>query len=306
MTRFKKHIYILFVILFLIPCVTFAKLYITVTTSLVADLTKEIVADNAEVHSLMGPGVDPHLYKATASDLNALTRADIVFYNGLHLEGRMTDIFESLSKRGKNVFPISASIPESKLLEFKANTELPDPHIWFDPALWTLCAEEVTKRLSQLDPSNAKIYTENLKRLRNKYRELTAWNKKLIAQLPQAKRILITSHDAYNYFGRAFDFQVVGVQGISTVSEAGLADIVRMVDFIKEKQVKAIFVESSVSPAAINRISQDSCVAIGGELFSDALGPKGDIRKVGEHDFDVGTYSGMFKYNVSTIVEALK
>lgn len=279
----------------------YGKIKVCATTSLIADLVENAAGDLVETVSLMGPGVDPHLYRASASDLKKLSTADVVFYNGLHLEGRMTDVFEGLAEQGKAVFAVSNGIDKKSLLALQGNTGY-DPHIWFDPILWSQCLDFIVTELKKKDPANSKEYETRSASFKKKLEDLTVWGKAIADGLKKESRILITSHDAYNYFGRAFEFQVIGVQGVSTISEAGLADIVSTVDFIKKHKIKAIFVESSVSPAAIERISEDSHVEIGGELFSDSLGGKGEILR----NYDVGTYIGMFKYNMETIVNSLK
>lgn len=286
---------------FNIPANLLAKIKVCTTTSLVADLVENTAGDLVDIVSLMGPGVDPHLYRASASDLKKLSTADIIFYNGLHLEGRMTDIFEGLAQQGKAVFAVSDGIDKKSLLPLPGTSGY-DPHVWFDPILWSQCLDLIITELKKKDPANAKEYETRSTTFKRKLEELSSWGKKQAENLNKEARILITSHDAYNYFGRAFEFQVIGVQGVSTISEAGLADIVSTVDFIKKHKIKSIFVESSVSPAAIERISQDSGVKIGGELFSDSLGSKGEILS----GFDVGTYIGMFQYNMQTIVSSLK
>lgn len=279
----------------------YGKIKVCTTTSLIADLVENVGGDLIETVSLMGPGVDPHLYRATSSDLKNLSNANLVFYNGLHLEGRMTDIFEGLASQGKSVFAVTDAIDKKSLLTLQGNAGY-DPHVWFDPLTWAQCLNKVIDELKKKDPSNSKEYEARGAAYKKKLEELSAWGKALAGGLKKDARILITSHDAYNYFGRSFDFQVIGVQGVSTISEAGLADIVSTVDFIKKHKIKAIFVESSVSPAAIERISEDSRVKIGGKLFSDSLGGKGEILD----GYDVGNYLGMFKYNMETIVKGLK
>jgi len=273
---------------------------------MVADLAASVAGELATVTRLMGPGVDPHLYKATASDVNKLQSADLVLYNGLHLEGRLADLLVKLGRRGKPVYAVTEGIPEEQLLEPEEFQGHYDPHVWFDPRLWALCVETVVEALIAVDPANKSAYNSQGNGVRARYLEFYDWSKKYMAKLVPEQRYLVTSHDAYNYFGRAFDFNVIGVQGISTQSEAGLADIVQIVKFIKEKRIKAIFVESSVSPAAIQRISQDSGASIGGELFSDAMGTKGHMGQARDgSQFDLGTYEGMVKGNISTITDAL-
>lgn len=273
---------------------------------MVADLAESVAGERATVVGLMGPGVDPHLYKATASDINTLQSADLILYNGLHLEGRLADLLVKLGRRGKPVYAVTESIPEDKLLEPEEFQGHYDPHVWFDPRLWALCVDTVVESLINVDPTGQSEYASQGERIKARYLAYYDWGKQYMASLAPAQRYLVTSHDAYNYFGRAFDFKVIGVQGISTQSEAGLADIVQIVKFIKERQIKAIFVESSVSPAAIQRISQDSGVSIGGELFSDAMGSKGHMGQARDgSQFDLGTYEGMVKGNISTITDAL-
>lgn len=280
---------------------------IAATTTMVADLARSVAGERATVHGLMGPGVDPHLYKATASDINTLQSADLIFYNGLHLEGRLADILVKLGRRNKPVYAVTESIPEAMLLEPEAFKGHYDPHVWFDPRLWARCVATVVNALVETDPDNADEYKQRGKAVEQSYKSHHQWGANYLSRVPKNQRVLITSHDAYNYFGRAFDFRVIGVQGISTQSEAGLADMVKIIDFIKENGIKAIFVESSVSPAAIQRISEGSGCAIGGELFSDAMGLPGHIETAADNSsFDVGTYEGMVKSNIATIADALK
>ena len=250
----------------------------------------------------MGPGVDPHLYKAAASDITKLQQADVIFYSGLLLEGKMQDIFAKLARSKRFVYPVTEAIPVEKLLEPPEFAGHYDPHVWFEVPLWKLCVDVVAKGLSEADPAGKDFYEKRAAETRTRMDELHAWALKKSAELPAERRILVTSHDAYNYFGRAYGFQVVGLQGISTVTEAGLADMAKLTDFIKQKKVKAVFVETSVPHHTIERISKDTGVKIGGELFSDAMGTPGQL----ENGYDLGTYEGMIKHNMTTIVEALK
>lgn len=277
-------------------------LAVTATTTMVADLVREVGGDRVAVETLMGPGVDPHLYKAAASDVTKLQQADVIFYSGLLLEGKMQDIFTNLARSKRRVFPVTEAIPLDRLLEPPQFAGHYDPHLWFDVPLWKLCIDTVLAALIDADPAGKAGYQERAAIARTKMDELHAWALKKSAELPAERRILVTSHDAYNYFGRAYGFQVIGLQGISTVSEAGLADIAKLSDFIKEKRIKAVFVESSVPHDTIERISKDTGAKIGGELFSDAMGAAGQI----ENGYDLGAYEGMIKHNLTTIVEALK
>ena len=279
-----------------------AGIKVTATTTMVGDLVRQVGGDRVEIFGLMGPGVDPHLYKASASDITKLQRADVIFYSGLLLEGKLQDVFAKMARTKKHVYAVTEAIDEKELLEPESFGGHYDPHVWFDVTLWTKCVESVVKGLSEFDPKGRDEFEKRGKEARAKMLELHQWALKKAAELPKEKRVLITSHDAFNYFGRAYGFRVVGLQGISTVEEAALAAMTQMVDFVKKHQVKAIFIESSVPPNAIRRISQDARVKIGGELFSDAMGTPGQL----ENGYDLGTYEGMIKHNLTTIVNALK
>jgi manganese/zinc/iron transport system substrate-binding protein len=272
------------------------------TTGMVADLVRQVGGEDVRVEALMGPGVDPHLFKANAGDVLKLQRAQVVFYNGLMLEGKLVSVFERMARRQPHIYALADGVPEGRLLAAEDQADHADPHLWFDVDLWAQCVDVVVRGLSAVDPVRAEVYARRGDATRQRLQELHAWAQAKAAELPAERRILVTSHDAYNYFGRAYGFQVVGLQGISTVGEAALADMALLVDFIRERKIKAIFVETSVSPAAIRRIAQDARVQVGGELFSDALGAPGQILR----GFDVGTYDGMVRYNLTTIVEALR
>lgn len=277
------------------------------TTTMITAMVQDVGGDDIEVIGLMGPAVDPHLYKPSAHDTAKLRQADLIFYNGLMLEGRMGELFAKLSRKGNKIYAVSSNIPKNLLLEPPEMNGHYDPHIWFDPSMWSTCVDVVVAALSTHSPEKKASFEARGEALKEKIKNTNNWANNKIAGLPPEKRILVTSHDAYNYFGRAYSFQVVGVQGISTVSEAGLADIASTVDFIKAKGVKAVFIESSVSPATIGRIGKDAHAKIGGELFSDAMGLPGEIEigPDGER-YDLGTWEGMMKHNINTIVEALK
>jgi manganese/zinc/iron transport system substrate-binding protein len=311
MTLFLLMKRTLFLTIGLVAAVAFsqahaAKLNVVTTTTMVTDMVKEIGGDRVKVVGLMGPGVDPHLYKPASGDVVKLQRAKIIFYSGLMLEGRMTDLFFRMARAGKLVYAVTESIPEKDRLEPPEFAGHWDPHVWGDPILWSNCIVTVVDGLSKADPAGAAGYAKRGQAVVASYKAMRAWALKRIAAVPGEQRILVTSHDAFNYFGQSFGFQVVAVQGLSTVTEAGLADIVKMVDFIKQKKIKAIFVESSVNPAAIERVSKDAGVKIGGELFSDACGALGDMHEAHGEKYDVGTYIGMLKHNVNTVVDALK
>ncbi len=278
------------------------RIRVTATVTMVADLVRQVGGGRVEVQGLMGPGVDPHLYKASASDVLKLQEADVIFYSGLLLEGKMQDILARLARTKKFVYPVTEAIPIEKLLEPPEFAGHYDPHVWFEIPLWAACVETVVKGLSEFDPAGKAEFETRGTAYKTKLAELHHWARKRAGELPEAKRILITSHDAFNYFGRAYGFQVVALQGISTVTETSSADMVKLVEYIKERKVNAIFVESSVPHKTIERVAKDAGVKIGGELFSDAAGTPGQI----ERDYDLGTYEGMIKHNLNTIVEALK
>ena len=278
-----------------------SKPFVVTTTGMLADAVKNIVGDSANVEALMGPGVDPHLFKATQGDLTTLTNADLVVYNGLHLEGKMGEVLEKLGKL-KPVIAAGESIPEDRRRNSTQYANAYDPHIWFDVSLWTIAVQQLSIELQKLHPKNAGYYKRNTDQFVKHLSELDKQVRNAISEIPEEQRILITAHDAFEYFGAAYDIEVRGLQGISTVSEFGLRDITNLVDFIVEREIKAVFVETSVSKRAINAVVE-GCkqkgfeVAIGGSLYSDAMGAPGTPE---------GTYVGMVLSNVNTIVKALK
>ncbi|MFW6365726.1 MAG: metal ABC transporter solute-binding protein, Zn/Mn family [Spirochaetota bacterium] len=274
------------------------KLNVVATIGMIADVARNIGGDYVSVTGLMGPGVDPHQYKATARDLQRLGSADIILYNGLHLEAKMGEVFEKLEGRTVTI-PVAESIPVEKLLGEGSATH--DPHVWFDVSLWTIVADEIHAAFSEADPENAAEYRANYTVYRAKLVDLEAEVQEAVAELPEERRVLITAHDAFGYFGEAYGFRVMGLQGLSTVSEAGTQNVRKLADFIADNRIPAIFVESSVPKkniealrAAVN--SRGYNVQIGGELFSDAMGDAGT---------EEGTYIGMVRHNVHTIVGAL-
>ncbi|QIE59800.1 zinc ABC transporter solute-binding protein [Rasiella rasia] len=281
---------------------TSEKLNIVTTTTMITDLVKNIGGDLVEVNGLMGAGVDPHLYKASEGDVNKLYKADIIFYNGLHLEGKLVEVFEKMERQQKVQVPLAESLDKSELIGSDYFASNYDPHVWFNIDYFKQFAQKVTKTLSEQDPAHAADYAANEKHYLQQLDDLEATVKASIATLPKEKRILVTAHDAFNYFGKAYDFQVVGLQGLSTATEAGVQDVQRLSKFIIAHNVKAIFVESSVPRRTIEALQQSvqskgNEVTIGGSLYSDALG---------NPNTNEGTYIGMFKYNVNTIVSELK
>jgi manganese/zinc/iron transport system substrate-binding protein len=277
-------------------------LKIVATTTMLADLATIIGGEHVTVNGLMGPGIDPHLYQASAGDVTKMQEADVILYNGLHLEGKMGEIFESLSGQGSTVIRIEDGISEDDLLSTGDDSAIYDPHIWFDVSLWKDAAKIVTTQLSEANPEHTLDYSKNLEGYLKELETLDTYIKDRVSELPKEQRVLITAHDAFNYFGRAYGFEVKGLQGISTDAEAGTGDVSSLADFIAEKKIKAIFVESSVPPKTIEALqaavkAKGFDVAIGGQLYSDSLG--------GE-DSGAETYILTVTSNIDTIVEALK
>ena len=279
------------------------KLQIVATTGMIGDAVAIIAGDKADVTVLMGPGVDPHLYKATQGDLNALRSGDIIFYNGLHLEGKMQEVFDRLAT-SKKVFPVAAGIPESKLRTVAQVNGISthDPHIWFDVQLWMLAVAEIGKQLSASDPTNAAFYATQTTKYLEQLTALDVFVKEKMSAIPETHRTLITSHDAFGYFGAAYGIRVKGLQGISTAAEFGLKDITDMVNMIIAEDIKAVFVESSVSEKSIQAViegchQKNHNIKAGGTLYSDAMGAAGTPE---------GNYIGMVTHNVEVIYAALK
>ncbi len=287
---------------------TSGKPRIVATTTMLADMARQIVGDKAEVIGLMAPGVDPHTYELPARAIGQLNSADLVIYNGMLLEGKMEELIECLKSKGIDTFAAASVVPHENLFTAEdLGDGHGDPHIWGDAELWSGVVDPCTRQISDLFPEaeHPEIGTRATAYV-GEVLALHKWIKTRIAEVPEAERLLVTSHDAFNYLGRAYKIEVVGVQGISTATDAGIADIVATVDLIKERKAKAIFVESSVSPATIERIAQDAGVKIGGELFSDSCGPSGEMELISGQEYDLGTYIGMMKHNINTVVEALK
>lgn len=277
---------------------TGGKIAVTATTGMVADIVRNVGGDRVEVTALMGAGVDPHLYKASEGDISRLDRAQIIFYNGLHLEGRMGDILVKMARQ-KPTVAVAERIPPELLLEASGAE---DPHIWFDVTNWIKATEVVHEELVKLDPAGKATYEANATAYLKQLADLHDWAKAQMASIPQERRVMVTAHDAFQYFGRAYQIEVVGLQGISTAAEYGLKDVQAMVDLIVSRGVPAVFVESSVPKRSIEALVEGAKargheLKIGGELFSDAMGAPGT---------EEGTYIGMVRHNVTTIVDALK
>lgn len=278
------------------------KLHVVATTTMLYDLTKVIGGENVEVMALMNAGVDPHLYQASAGDVEKLQNADVVVYNGLHLEGKMGEIFSALTKQNKNVICVEDGIDKSVLLEDEEDASIPDPHIWFDAMIWKQAAQHVAKELSKIDSANEAMYMANYENYAKELDDLHKYIQDRVNELPENQRVLITAHDAFRYFGRGYQFTVKGLQGISTVAEAGTSDVSELAKFISDNKIKAIFVESSVPAKNIEALqaavkANGFDVQIGGELYSDSLGDVSDNHE---------TYIKTVKANIDTIVDALK
>lgn len=275
---------------------------IVATTTMIADLTRVIGGEHVDVEGLMGPGIDPHLYKASAGDVTKMQDADMVIFNGLHLEGKMGEIFERLGSQNKKVIKISDSLNESHFLVSDDDASVHDPHIWFSVPIWIESAEIVKEGLMDLDPEHKEVFLANYEAYLEELENLDNYIRNRVKELPVEQRILITAHDAFKYFGHEYGFRVMGLQGISTASEAGTGDIKELVDFIVANEIKAVFVESSVPRKNIEALQEAVAakgfiVEIGGELYSDSLGTAGT---------EAASYIGTCMSNIDTIVDALK
>ncbi len=271
------------------------------TIGMIHDVVINIGGDKVNSVSLMGPGVDPHLYKASAGDVKLLSEANLILYNGLHLEAKMIEIFEKMASNTQTM-AVTKSIPKDKLLSSADYEGFHDPHVWFDVSLWIYAAKEITKGLIAIDPDNQSFYKANETAYIKKLQDLDIWVSKQIQSISEEKRLLVTAHDAFGYFGKAYQCKVVGLQGISTASEAGTRDIQNVTNIIIEHNIPTIFIESSVPirhikalQAAVRAKKRD--VQIGHELFTDAMGDPNTME---------GTYIGMIKHNVNSIRQGLK
>lgn len=274
---------------------------IVATTAMVADAVRTVAGDRAEVTGLINSGVDPHLYKATRRDIQRIMDADAMFYSGLLLEGKMTDTLIRAASSGKPVFAVTELVDETTLLEPEGFNGHYDPHLWMDPRAWGGTVAVVRDRLIGFDPDGESNFRANAKAYEKAIMELDAYGESVLATVPERGRVLVTAHDAFNYFGRRYGFEVVGIQGISTESEAGVRDIERLVDLLVERNIGAVFIESTVSSRNIGALiagakARGHDVKIGGELFSDAMGESGTYE---------GTYIGMLDHNITTVVRAL-
>jgi len=271
---------------------------VVTTVGMIADAAERIGGPRVQVEGLMGPGVDPHLYKASEGDVRRLERADVIFYGGLHLEAKMADVLERIGER-RLTRAVTDGIPRARLISVGGGQV--DPHVWFDVALWAGAAREVRDTLVAADPAHAPGYQARATLYLAELERLDAEARTKSAAVPKASRVIVTAHDAFGYFGRAYGYEVVGLQGISTASEAGAKDVRRLADLIAARRIPAIFVESSVAPRTIEAVqeavrSRGFDVAIGGSLYADAMGSEGTPD---------GTYVGMVRHNVDTITTAL-
>ena len=277
------------------------RLRVVATTTIVGDVVGSVGGDDIRLEVLMGPGVDPHLYKASAGDVRRMAAAEAVFLNGLHLEGKMGEVMSEMSKRGIATVAVAECIPESDLHESAGYPGLHDPHVWFDVRLWERAVGCARDALIELDPEHEQGYRSRAAEYLTEMVELDRWVRERVEEVPLDLRVLITAHDAFEYFGQAYGFEVRGLLGVSTASEAGTADVQALASFIAEHRIPAVFVETSVPPRYVEALTEAVAargfdVAIGGSLYSDALG---------NPDGPAATYVGTVRANVDTIVGAL-
>ncbi len=273
---------------------------VTCTVGMITDVARNIGGNAFSINGLMGPGIDPHLYKPSAGDIVRLGDADLVLYGGLHLEGRMQETLETIHASGTvHTRAVSESVPEEHRIP--VGEDAFDPHVWFDVSLWNIVAGAITEELLALHPDEAETIASRSEDYRARLEDLDAWVVDEISRVPEEIRVLVTAHDAFHYFGERYGVEVMGLQGLSTATEAGAGDVQSLADLLADRQIPAIFVESSIPPATIEAVqaatrSRGWDVKIGGSLYSDAMGESGTPE---------GTYIGMVRHNVSTIVEAL-
>jgi manganese/zinc/iron transport system substrate-binding protein len=271
------------------------------TTGMIGDLVREIGGERVRVEVLMGAGVDPHLYRPTREDVARMLRADVIFYNGLLLEGKMSDAFVRVARAGKPVYAVTELLPEETLIEPEGADGHFDPHVWMDPRAWSRAAELIAATLVRHDAAGAATFGANLARLLARIAALDAYAEQALATIPERQRVLVTAHDAFNYFARRYGIEVLGIQGLSTESEAGVRRIQELVAVLVERRIPAVFVETSVSDRNVLALVEGAAarghrVVVGGALFSDAMGEPGTYE---------GTYVGMIDHNVTTITRAL-
>ena len=274
---------------------------VAATVGMIADIVREIAGEHAEIKGIINEGVDPHLYKPTSTDVKAMQAADLVFYNGLMLEGKMGDVLVRLAGSGKKVFAVTEAILNDSDYVITSKDQHDDPHVWMDVQGWMQAVKVVEKGLSAYDPANSEVYKSNAAAYQEKLERLDAYAKVSISTIPEPQRVLVTAHDAFNYMARAYGIEVRGIQGMSTESEAGVKDIETLVEFLVTRKIPAVFIESSVSDKNVRALIEGAAakghkVVIGGELYSDAMGPAGTYE---------GTYIGMIDHNITLITRAL-
>ena len=282
-------------------------LSIVTTTTQITDLVKQLTGGHCKIHPMMGPGVDPHLYKPTARDIMSLSTADLIVFHGLQLEGKLGTAFETTGLSKDKLFSISSVIdPDVLLFAEEEEGKFPDPHIWFDPVIWTTCLHSLAAKISSLLPKQEEFISQKVDQLTQDFQKVHKFGLASIKRIPPAQRILITSHDAFQYFGRSFGLEVIALQGISTATEAGLADRSNLVEYLQNSKVPSIFVESSVNPKALQQIGREAKVALGRPLFSDALGSEDAFVFAADgKKHSLAYWSGMMIYNIQSIVEGL-
>ncbi|MDF7800091.1 zinc ABC transporter substrate-binding protein [Pontiellaceae bacterium B1224] len=271
------------------------------TVGMIADIVREVAGEHAEVEGIIGEGVDPHLYKPTRKDVVTLSQADIIFYNGLMLEGKMGYVLVRVGRKNKPVYAVTEEILDQGGYVMTDEAEHYDPHVWMDVQGWIRAVDVVVRGLSEFDPEHAAYYSANGAAYQKELEELDAYAQAVIASIPENQRVLVTAHDAFNYLGRAYGLNVQGIQGLSTESEAGVQDIETLINFLSERNIPAVFVETSVADKNVRALVEGAkakghTVKIGGELYSDAMGVPGTYE---------GTYIGMIDHNVTTIARAL-
>ena len=315
MTRvlFRPDLWLVGLLLFTIGCTRTAdsggaadfsdrKMKVVVTTNVIGDLVRQVAGDAVDLTTLMGPGVDPHLYRASEGDVQTMAAADLVLYNGLHLEGKMTDVFAQMNERSVPTSALAdAAVPDSLLVPSSEYASSYDPHVWFDVELWVRVTQHVGEVLAARDTAHADVYRQNADAYAQRLDSLDRYVTAQAERVPPDRRVLITSHDAFRYLGQAYDIDVRGLQGISTATEAGTQDVQNLADFVTKRKIPALFVESSVSPRGIEAVqkavqARGFEVKVGGTLYGDTLGNRGT---------PAGTYIGALRHNIDTIVKGL-
>ncbi|MEE4606258.1 MAG: zinc ABC transporter substrate-binding protein [Desulfobacteraceae bacterium] len=272
---------------------------VAATVGMVADIVKEVAGDKAALKNIIGSGIDPHVYNPTRGDVAILLKSDIIFYAGLLLEGQMSDVLVKVSRK-RPAYAVTELLKKDYLIHDN-QTNHHDPHVWMDVQGWMKAVDVVADALTAFDPPNKEYYVNNAQQYQAQLRQLDDYARQAIASIPEEQRVLVTAHDAFNYMSRAYGIEVLGIQGISTESEAGIKDINRIVDALVTRRIPAVFVESSVSDKNVKALIEGAAsrghqVRIGGELFSDAMGPPGSYE---------GTYIGMIDHNITIITRAL-